>query len=340
MQNTSGGIGGGQGHLSHLAGTYAAILTLALVGGEQAYSLIDRRAMWHWLGQLKQPSGGFRVCLDGEEDTRGAYCAFVALTLFNLPQELPADAPARAGGLTRFSDGVGEYLSRCQTYEGGIASSPGGEAHGAYTFCALACLCLLDTPRRSIARYMDVPALIRWLSSRQYAPEGGLAGRTNKVVDGCYSHWIGGCWPLVEAALDGAVEGLSTTSKEHLSLLDSEELARYILSCCQSDLGGLRDKPSKWVILVDVGLRRLTRSRRRPDAYHTCYNLMGLSMTRFKQYYSEPLSSTNNGPLEWVRTLRVEHTNEDIGSVDPIFVIPHQAVRLLCRWSAQQSRIL
>lgn len=42
-----------------------------------------------------------------------------------------------------------------------------------------------------------------WLSARQNAPEGGLSGRTNKLVDGCYSLWAGGCWPLLEAVLNG-----------------------------------------------------------------------------------------------------------------------------------------
>ena len=30
---------------------------------------------------------------------------------------------------------------------------------------------------------------------------GGFRGRTNKLVDGCYSWWVGGCVVLVEALL-------------------------------------------------------------------------------------------------------------------------------------------
>lgn len=70
MQNETGGFGGGKGHLSHLATTYAVVLALTLVGGEEAYEVIDRRAMWKWLCSLKQPDGGFQVCLGGEEDIR------------------------------------------------------------------------------------------------------------------------------------------------------------------------------------------------------------------------------------------------------------------------------
>ncbi|KAI4249892.1 MAG: hypothetical protein LQ352_005498 [Teloschistes flavicans] len=40
-----------------------------------------------------------------------------------------------------------------QTYEGGVSSSPQTEAHGAYAFCALACLSILGPPHDMIPRY-------------------------------------------------------------------------------------------------------------------------------------------------------------------------------------------
>lgn len=101
-------------------------------------------------------------------------------------------------------------------------------------------------------RYLDVPRLVSWLSARQYAPEGGFSGRTNKLVDGCYSHWVGGCWPLIEASL-GRPEGPAAETADHLSMQADESLfsrnglIRYIL-CCGQDMskrGGMRDKPSK-----------------------------------------------------------------------------------------------
>lgn len=70
MQNETGGFGGGGGQLSHMATSYAVVLALALVGGEEAYDVVDRKAMWKWLCSLKQPDGGFQVCLGGEEDIR------------------------------------------------------------------------------------------------------------------------------------------------------------------------------------------------------------------------------------------------------------------------------
>jgi protein farnesyltransferase subunit beta len=56
--------------MSHVASSYAAVLSIAMVGGEGAFKLIDRNAMWKWLGKLKQPDGGFTVCEGGEEDVR------------------------------------------------------------------------------------------------------------------------------------------------------------------------------------------------------------------------------------------------------------------------------
>lgn len=93
----------------------------------------------------------------------------VVHSLLNLPLELPPDAEARQHGLETFTSGLSEYLSRCksfaslncrtrliwtagQTYEGGISGSPGSEAHGAYTFCALACLCLMGPPEVMVSR--------------------------------------------------------------------------------------------------------------------------------------------------------------------------------------------
>ena len=45
MQNPSGGFGGGHGQTSHAAPSYAAVLSLAMVGGREALDYIDRRAL-------------------------------------------------------------------------------------------------------------------------------------------------------------------------------------------------------------------------------------------------------------------------------------------------------
>lgn len=70
LQNATGGFGGGNGQMSHLAPTYAVLLSLVIVGGDEALDLIDRKSMWKWLGSLKQPNGGFQMALGGEVDVR------------------------------------------------------------------------------------------------------------------------------------------------------------------------------------------------------------------------------------------------------------------------------
>ena len=42
------------------------------------------------------------------------------------------------------SRGVGDMVAKCQTYEGGLACTPFGEAHGGYTFCGLAAMMILQ----------------------------------------------------------------------------------------------------------------------------------------------------------------------------------------------------
>ncbi|EHL00668.1 putative protein farnesyltransferase subunit beta [Glarea lozoyensis 74030] len=128
--------------MSHLAPTYAVLLSLVMVAGgdvsederREVLELVNRRAMWKWLGRLKQRDGGFQMSVGGEEDVRGAYCAMVIITLLDLPLDLPVDSPARSDECTTFLSGLPEWVARCQTFEGGISGRPDAEAHGAYAF--------------------------------------------------------------------------------------------------------------------------------------------------------------------------------------------------------------
>lgn len=316
LQNPTGGFGGGHGQYSHCAGTYATILALAAVDGLEA---IDRKTMWHFLGAVKQADGGFRMAKGAEEDIRGAYCAMTAISLLNLPLELPPDSPARKAGLTKLTDKLGEWVGRCQTYEGGIAGAPSNEAHGAYAFCALACLSILDAPHISIPKYLNTQALISWLSGIQTSPEGGFAGRANKLVDACYSHWVGGCWALIEAAT------LTPGRPKPQTLWNREALIRYLFCCGQQPgkKGGMRDKPST-----------------RPDAYHTCYSLAGLSAAMNHYTYdlggqtqdgeSGRLTSAFNWSAETASAAEMQAWAFDKGDavipVHPVFVLPFDVV--------------
>lgn len=279
-----GGFCGGPGQRPHLAPTYAACAALATLGGPSALEAVDRAALAAFLRRLKQADGSFRLTDDGEVDTRGAYCALAAARLMGV---LTPDLAA----------GVGPYIRRCQTYEGGLGAEPGAEAHGGYTFCGLAASALAGQ-----THHLDLPRLLHWAVHRQGAFEGGFNGRTNKLVDGCYSFWQGGLFPLLQAHMpqllaqmrpprgvpsggvdDGEQITLSAPDAEVLHsvlacrlfpmppatfdssasqppLYNSAALQGWLLACCQTQSGGLRDKPGKG-----------------RDLYHTCYCLSGLS---------------------------------------------------------------
>ncbi|KAL1591694.1 CAAX farnesyltransferase (FTase) subunit beta [Paraconiothyrium brasiliense] len=312
-QHPNGGYGGNYGHLPHLAATYAAVLSIIMVSdptNPTTYDSINRKNLWHFLGQLKQADGGFNMTSGGEEDIRGAYCALIVLSLLNLPTSLPPDAPARQHGLTSFLDNLGSWIGKCQAFDGGISAAPGNEAHGAYAFCGLGALSILGPPTETLHKYLDMDRLIHWLSARQCAPEGGYNGRTNKLVDGCYSHWVGGCWALVEAGLP--------PQDAQSTIWNRDALARYILCAAQFAKGGLVDKPGK-----------------RPDAYHTCYNLAGLSAAQHKCTYDakDYVASKNlDAAFHWYAKGRFEGgtkvwaEKDEIEHVHPVFVIPFSKV--------------
>lgn len=196
--------------------------------------------------------------------------------------------------------------------------------------------------------------MISWLSARQYAPEGGFSGRTNKLVDGCYSHWVGGCSPLIEAALSGPQSSTSTRKPTVGSLYSKEGLTRYILACCQDDEGGLRDKPNTWVMQISntASIANPTPPRY-SDAYHTCYALAGLSSTQYCNIYTGTRDAEAGYPLD--SALRWASSGQTIGAdrdevleelvdagdgvraLHPIYVIPWDDAERCLRWFSQKT---
>jgi protein farnesyltransferase subunit beta len=170
------GFAGGPGQCPHLAATYAAVCALAVLSLDGALAAVDKAAVANWLISLRNPDGSFRMHRSGEVDIRASYCAAVAVQLLGL--DAAAVLPPRCA----------EYVGRCQTYEGGIGSCAdgGSEAHGGYTQCGLAALHLMVRPDA-----VDLPNLRRWCAARQQRGEGGFCGRANKLVDSCYSFWLG-----------------------------------------------------------------------------------------------------------------------------------------------------
>ncbi len=281
----SGGFGGGFQQVDHAASNYAAILSLALSGDEKAWSKIDRRKIYKWFMELKQPDGSFEMHFGGEKDVRATYCILTVAVLLNIiTDELIKD--------------TAKWIASCQTYEGGFGGEPDTEAHGGYCFCALAALSILGNPQKILQEQIDLDSFVRWLSHRQYYLEGGFSGRTNKLVDGCYSHWIGGCWPLVECALNT------------YGLWDRKALQDYILVCAQGEYGGLRDKPGK-----------------NADFYHSCYVLNGLSTSQHYYKFDEEKFEKDEhlSAFCWyseeINDLDIKDVNR-VGAINPIFGLP------------------
>lgn len=106
-----------------------------------------------------------------------------------------------------------------------------GEAHGGYTFCATASWALLRpyltthyARADSLPPTINMKTLLRWQAEMQgtHAELGGFRGRTNKLVDGCYSWWVGGCFLLVEGLLEleRYTDGEHSTGDERQSTVD------------------------------------------------------------------------------------------------------------------------
>ncbi|GLI65989.1 hypothetical protein VaNZ11_009681 [Volvox africanus] len=189
-QHPEGGFGGGPMQLAHLAPTYAAVAAIVTLGGK-ALALVDRTKLRDYLFRMcipPQQGGGFSVHEGGEGDLRACYTAMAVAHMIAL------DGADKEELLKQ--SGMVQYVRACQTYEGGLGGEPGNEAHGGYTFCGVAALMLAGGPSL-VQSTLSVPQLLHWLVHRQGSMEGGFNGRTNKLVDGCYSFWQGAVFPLL-----------------------------------------------------------------------------------------------------------------------------------------------
>ncbi|KAK9480455.1 terpenoid cyclases/protein prenyltransferase alpha-alpha toroid [Lipomyces japonicus] len=304
--DTDGGFGGGFGQTAHLAPTYASLNSLAISDDQTAWSRIDRVKVYDFILSLKRADGSFVMHDGGESDTRAAYTAVASGALLDLL------TPELVGG-------VAEWVGRCQTYEGGLGGAPGNEAHGGYTFCGIAALCIVGDPKVTIKTHIDVDRLIRWMTARQYQPEGGFSGRTNKLVDGCYSGWIGATW----AILDGVL-GLSSSS-----LWSKPDLQKFALSCCQGAKGGMRDKPGK-----------------NPDQYHTCYNSVGLSVIQHRYAFLPSLRENrlNEWSFMWEYAPEEDHVvsvrvQDAVEPINPVHMLPWGAGEKMHDFFASQVNL-
>ncbi|KAL7719830.1 Protein farnesyltransferase subunit beta [Entamoeba marina] len=194
-----------------------------------------KKNTYDFLTKRKFPDGSFEMNEDsGDVDTRACFCAMSTAYVLNiLDDNLKRD--------------TAEWILSCQTYEGGFSGCPGGEAHGGYSYCAVAALALLGR-----IDDMNIPKFLRWLMARQLVQEGGFNGRINKLVDSCYTFW--------QVSTFAILFKYSNSFKQLPVFPDVEKLLDYIILACQKKDGGFCDKPTK-----------------RADLYHTNYSLSGIS---------------------------------------------------------------
>nr|POE98102.1 protein farnesyltransferase subunit beta [Quercus suber] len=312
-QDPNGGYGGGPGQLPHLATTYAAVNALITVGGERSLSSINREKVYMFLKRMKQPSGAFRMHDAGEIDVRACYTAISVASVLNILDD-------------ELIQNVGDYILSCQTYEGGISGEPGAEAHGGYTFCGFATMILINEVNR-----LDLAGLLDWVAFRQ-GREGGFQGRTNKLVDSCYSFWQGGAFALLQrlhAILDEQLVNYSPQTGVASDISGGEESSDGVDDkTCHFKLGGTnascpvnlnsigynfvkqpgemealyhRWALQQYILLCAQDMKGGLKDKpgKHRDFYHTCYSLSGLSLSQHSWSQDEdtpPLPNAVMGP--------------------------------------------
>ena len=279
LQHEEGGFCGAPKGYAHLLSTFSAVMSIVNLGIPEAYDIIDINKMKNFLLKMKnnhfeinkEPSytdkngiylitrdknnefnsyhtaypGTFQNYINGESDLRSTYCAMVIASVLNLINSEDLDNDP----LTK---GVVENIKNCQTFEGGLGPEPYCEAHGGYSFCGIASLVLLKQLDK-----IDMNLFLRWLVNRQMIKEGGFNGRTNKLVDSCYSFWQGSIFNLIYM-------GDKKFTYDMELLYDQLSLQAYIIFACQDKKhGGIADKPGE-----------------SPDLFHTNYATASLSLSQ------------------------------------------------------------
>lgn len=238
----TGAFCGGPYQDPHLAPTYATLCALISLNQEEGYDLVDTAGIYNFILSMKKPNppGAFSMHRYGENDMRSVYCAICVASILNILDD-------------KIKENVGDHIASCQNFDGGFGAEPCAESHGGYTYCAVASLIMLNEAHKA-----DLAKALEWCMSRQMDYEGGFNGRPNKIVDSCYTFWVGACIRILQQALGIEEE-----------IVDCQRIQAYVLIACQSTMGFF-DKPGS-----------------RPDYYHTCYALSGLSFFDKPQLFAE-----------------------------------------------------
>ncbi|KAF8515289.1 terpenoid cyclases/protein prenyltransferase alpha-alpha toroid [Gautieria morchelliformis] len=221
----------------HLVMTYTALLSLSILRDD--FSQLDRSGLISFLKSTQHTDGSFSPLpigtVSSESDLRLTFCTFAICSMLDDWSAIDVDKAV-------------EFIKRCRTYEGGYGESPGREAHGGTTYCALASLRLLSIssqtmphPSQPCLTPFEVKHTLRWLLQKQ---RSGFQGRTEKNPDACYCFWCGASIKLLGGG----------------HLVDNDANANF-LSACHYKYGGIAKEPGETA-----------------DPYHTYLALASLSL--------------------------------------------------------------
>ena len=274
----TGGFAGGINYQSNILTNYAVILSLSILNIKTSWKKIDRKKMYNFFLSLKKKNGSFLMHEKGESDLRCVYAVLVVSKFLNILDN-------------KLKHNIFEFIQQCQTYEGGFGPTPNVEAHGGYSFCGIASLSILNR-----IDDINVNKLLYWLSNKQKKFYGGFCGRTNKLVDSCYSFWQASIYNILKE------HKKKYTYKNNL-LYNQTKLQKYLLYCCQEkNEGGFKDKPGK-----------------RNDIYHTNYSLLGLALSTNNQNFE----NLEKNDQEFNKFFNWDYF--EVEDMDPVFAVPRFA---------------
>lgn len=295
-----GVFAGGYSQLPHLATNYSSVLALLLTDNLDE---VDCSHICKWFKSLLVTSDDehFKVKTSqicGERDSRSLYCLLVVAKLLKI--DLDIDFVEKLWRLA---------IDLQSDLEGGLTGVfRTDESHGGYAYCSLSSLVILleilwnkkpeTYKNKKLHDFINVDNFIEWLSRRQDYSNGGLNGRNNKLVDGCYAFWIGACGSILE------IYG-------YVNPINMSRLKDYILFYCQENKDkepGLRDKPGK-----------------NSDFYHTNYVLLGLSLCE----YSKQLCLEDSDSLKVTCMAFSEDHSKDVYPINPIYAVPLYTLKSL-----------
>eukprot|EP01147_Barroeca_monosierra_P003192 gene3192-5921_t len=211
---------------------YWNLNTYVLLGGLISEKLAN--SVIETLSLCQSEQGGFGGGIGQLPHTAPTYAAINALAIIG---------SERAWGIINRQK-LTAWLSTLIEEDGSMRMHQDGEFDVRAVYCgaSAAHICCLDVSSifGRCARWVASACHTQWSKSFKHSIISGKKGRPNKLVDGCYSFWVGGCFGVLKA-------------------INTDALVSYVICSCQC-VYGFRDKPGK-----------------SHDHYHTCYCLSGLS---------------------------------------------------------------